>query len=166
MPASPKPSASAAPRKGDRGPIRDLLAERSRGPCPETCAEVRYRRRSIDRRRMCERELSPAAPTDAVVDRPPRRRCPGRCSDLRVDVLDVSVGGLGRDEQPFGDLSRGEALGDETQDLDLSPRQSGRSVSRSPETKRPRLSRPTDREMSIAITSVPAIWDTSGMRAG
>lgn len=40
-------------------------------------------------------------------------------ADLRVDVLDVMIGGLGGDEEPLGDLARREPLRDEAKYLDL-----------------------------------------------
>ena len=42
---------------------------------------------------------------DGVLHRPQGGRGSGRYADLAVDVLDVVVGGLGRDEEPIGDLA-------------------------------------------------------------
>ncbi len=42
-----------------------------------------------------------------------------RYADLRVDVLDVVVGGLWRDVKAVGDLGRGETPRGEPQHLDL-----------------------------------------------
>jgi hypothetical protein len=56
---------------------------------------------------------------DRVLHRPERGGGPCRDVDLAVDVLDVVIGGLGRDVEPIGDLARGESLGRESQHVDL-----------------------------------------------
>src|SRR5438270_13575067 len=50
-------------------------------------------------------------------------------ADLGIDVLDVVARGLGRNEESFGDLLRGETAGEQLKNLDLAPRQSGRPFS-------------------------------------
>ena len=53
-------------------------------------------------------------------------RAPGRHPDLRVDVLDVVVGRLGRDHQPLGDLPGCQPEGEQAEHLRLAPGQAGR----------------------------------------
>ena len=60
---------------------------------------------------------------DGVLHRPQGRSGSGRYADLGVDVLDVMVGGLRRDEKPVGDLLRRQPLRREVQHLDLTARQ-------------------------------------------
>jgi hypothetical protein len=60
------------------------------------------------RARWCPRfmcSVSAASGEDAVLDGVERRCAPRRNSDLRVHVLDVVVGGLGRDREIVGDLA-------------------------------------------------------------
>ena len=54
------------------------------------------------------RIAAPRSADDVVLHRPQRGGGAGRDADLVVDVLDVVIGGLGRDEEPVGDLARRE----------------------------------------------------------
>src|ERR1044072_3734105 len=56
---------------------------------------------------------------DALLYGPQRGGSSRRHADLVVDVLDVVIGGFGRDEQPIADLARGEPLGRELQHVDF-----------------------------------------------
>src|SRR5688572_4178972 len=79
----------------------------------------------------------PAGPTAASVGLPiseqvvlegeQRERGSTRDPDLRVDVLDVMLGGAARDHQPLRHLGVRAARGDEPQDLDLALAQRCRS---------------------------------------
>jgi len=57
-----------------------------------------------------------------VLHRPESGGGSGRDADLRVDVLDVVVGGLGRDHEPVGDLAGREATRGEFEHVDLPAR--------------------------------------------
>ena len=72
---------------------------------------------------------------DLVLDRPAGRRGAAGDADLRVDVLDVVLGGPRRDEQLRRDLAGGSAVGDEAEHLDLAPAQAA-----GPRLARPRSS--------------------------
>src|SRR4051794_19116602 len=56
---------------------------------------------------------------DRVLHGPECGRGPRRNADLGVDVLDVVVGGLGRDVEAVGDLTGREPLRRKAQDIDL-----------------------------------------------
>ena len=58
---------------------------------------------------LCVRSRGASADDVVVLHRPERGGGSGRDADLGVDVLDVVVGGLGRDDEPVGDLARREA---------------------------------------------------------
>ena len=60
-----------------------------------------------------------------TVEGPPGGRGTVGDAELDVDVLDVVVGGLRRDEQLLGDLARGRPVSDEPQHLCLAGRQAG-----------------------------------------
>lgn len=60
------------------------------------------------------RELTaPRSIDDVVLYGPESRRRSVRHADLRVDVLDVMIGGLRGDVEPLGDLARREPLSGE-----------------------------------------------------
>ena len=65
---------------------------------------------------------------ELVLHRP--QRCGGarRDPDLRVDVLDVVIGGLRRDVELLGDRLRRETSGREVKDLDLAIAESRRML--------------------------------------
>lgn len=55
----------------------------------------------------------------ALLHRPQRRGGPGRDANLVVNVLDVVIGRLGRDEESIRNLTRRETAGGEAQDVNL-----------------------------------------------
>jgi len=70
--------------------------------------------------RLHRGDLGPArSAEDSVLHRPERGSGSSRYPALGVDVLNVMVGGLRRDEEPIGDLSRRESLRRQAQHLDL-----------------------------------------------
>jgi hypothetical protein len=69
---------------------------------------------------------------EVVLEGPDSRRCPTANAGLLVDVLDVMADGLGRDAEIVGDLLVGAASHENEQDLELSLRQAGRQLARSP----------------------------------
>jgi Aldo/keto reductase family len=69
---------------------------------------------------LCFRLRGGASADDVVVlDRPERGGGSGRDADLRVDVLDVVVGGLGGDDESVGDLAGREATRGELEHVDF-----------------------------------------------
>ena len=54
-----------------------------------------------------------------------RRGSPGGVTDLRVDVLDMMLGGAPGDHQPLGDLRVREAAGKQPQHLDFAVAETG-----------------------------------------
>src|SRR3954454_7894714 len=72
---------------------------------------------------------------DVMLDGPARRRGPTRHADLRVDVLDVVLGGSRRDEQLRRDLAAGAAIGQESQHFDLAPAQAAGTLEARPRAR-------------------------------
>jgi hypothetical protein len=88
---------------------------------PDFCHSVRLARSPAHRGApLCFRLRGASADDVVVLHRPESGGGSGRDADLRVDVLDVVVGGLGGDDESVGDLAGREATRGELEHVDLS----------------------------------------------
>src|SRR6476469_6271468 len=72
------------------------------------------------------RWVSAGLADDSVLHRPKRGGSAGRDADLVVDVLDVVIGGLRRDEEPIGNRLRRQAPRRKAQHVDFATREAAR----------------------------------------